>query len=45
MLRLRTNLFNPSIVWNNPFIVDAPLKEKPGGSFAQAKAELPQGEI
>ena len=40
-----SNLFNPLIVWNNPFGGDAPLTEKPGGSFAQAKTELPQGEI
>ena len=24
------------IVWNNPFGVNFPLKEKPGGGFAQA---------
>ena len=24
-------LFNPLIVWNNPFAVDVPLTEKPGG--------------
>ena len=29
----------------NPFRVDGPLTEKPGGSFAQAETELPQGEI
>ena len=27
------------------FRVDAPLTEKPGGSFAQAETELSQGEI
>ena len=25
--------FNPLIVWNNPFGVDVPLLEKPGGWF------------
>ena len=25
------------IVWNNPFGVDVPRTEKPGGSFAQAE--------
>ena len=40
-----TNLLNRLIVWNNPFRVDAPLTEKPGGSFAQAETELPQSEI
>ena len=34
-----TNLFNPLIVWNNPFGVDVPLTEKPGGWFAQAETE------
>ena len=24
-------IFNPLIVWNNPFGVDVPLPEKPGG--------------
>ena len=37
-----TNLFNPLIVWKNPFAVDAPLTEKSGGSFAQAETELLQ---
>ena len=23
--------FNPLIVWNNPFVIDFPLTEKPGG--------------
>ena len=27
----------PLIVWNNPFGVDVPRTEKPGGSFAQAE--------
>ena len=40
-----TNLFNPLIVWNNLFGVDALLTEKPGDSFAQAETELPQSEI
>ena len=31
--------FNPLIVWNNPFGVDFPLTEKPGGGFAQAGTE------
>ena len=39
------NCFNPSIVWNNPFRVDAPLTEKPSDSFAQTETELPQNEI
>ena len=40
-MELITNLFNPLIVWNNPFGVDAPLTEKPGGSFARAETKLP----
>ena len=31
--------FNQLIVWNNPFGVDFPLTEKPGGWFAQAGTE------
>ena len=31
--------FKPLIVWNNPFAVDFPLTEKPGGGFAQAGIE------
>ena len=31
--------FNPLNVWNNPFGVDVPLTEKPGGLFAQAGTE------
>ena len=33
------SIFNPLIVWNNPFGVDVPLTEKPGGLFAQAGIE------
>ena len=29
------NIFNQLIIWNNPFGVDVPLTEKPGGWFAQ----------
>ena len=32
-------VFNPLIVWNNPFEVDDPFTEKPVGWFAQAKTE------
>ena len=35
-----TNLFNPVIVWNNSFGTDVPLREKPGGLFAQAETGL-----
>ena len=38
------HIFNPLVVWNNPFGVDVPLTEKPGGLFPQAgteKSELP----
>ena len=31
--------------WSNPFRVNAPLTEKPGGSFVQAETELSLGEI
>ena len=44
-MELPTKLFNRLFVWNNPFRVDAPRTEKPGGSFAPAETELPQGEI
>ena len=40
-----TNLFNPLIVWNNPYGVNAPLTEKPAASSAQGETELAQSEI
>ena len=36
--------FNPVIVCNNSFGIDVPLRDKPGGWFAQAETELPQRE-
>ena len=33
------NIFKPLIVWNNPFGVDVPFTEKPGGLFPQAGTE------
>ena len=39
MVKGSFNVFNPLVVWNNPFGVDVPLTEKPGGLFAQAGTE------